>query len=103
MAKTHSAAAIEIGRRILEARHKLGISREDLSALAEMESTSIGRIERGESSPAVESVVRIASALETDPGHFIAGISPDDYGIRSHQVTVQDLIYARSKQRGGGS
>lgn len=102
MATTKSVAAIEIGRRIRESRQKLGISREDLSALSEMEATSIGRIERGESSPSVQSIVRLAFALETDPGQFISGITPDDYGPRSHQVTVRDLIRARGLQAGSG-
>lgn len=98
MAKTHSAAAVEIGRRVRAERQRLGISLEDLGELSEMGSTSIGRIERGVSSPSVETIIRIASALEVEPGHFLTGISPEDYGSRSHQVTVKDLIRARRQQ-----
>ncbi|QIM15392.1 helix-turn-helix transcriptional regulator [Leucobacter insecticola] len=95
MPKTHSAAAIEIGRRIRDVRLQLGISLEDLGELAEIGATSIGRIERGVSSPAVETIIRIAAALEVEPGQFLSGISPDDYGAREHKFTVRDLIKGR--------
>ena len=98
MAKTHSAAAVEIGRRVRAERQRLGISLEELGELSEMGSTSIGRIERGVSSPSVETIIRIASALEVEPGIFLTGVTPADYGIKPHQITVRDLIRARRGQ-----
>lgn len=94
--QTHSDAAVKIGRRVREVRHQLGISLEDLGELAQISWTSIGKIERGVSSPTAESLVRIATALEVDPGAFLTGITADDYGTRAHQVTVRDLIRARA-------
>jgi transcriptional regulator with XRE-family HTH domain len=96
----HSAAAREIGSRIRAARQELGISLEDLGELSEVNWTTIGKIERGASSPTVESLIRIATALEVDAGRFISGITSDAYGQRSHRVTARDLINAR---RLGGS
>ncbi|MBN9613725.1 MAG: helix-turn-helix transcriptional regulator [Actinobacteria bacterium] len=98
MTKFHSAAATEIGRRIRAARHELGISLEDLGELAEVNWTTIGKIERGASSPTVESLIRIATALEVDPGVFITGVTADHYGGRVHQLTARDLINARQEQ-----
>ncbi|QIK63121.1 helix-turn-helix transcriptional regulator [Leucobacter viscericola] len=98
MPKTHSAAAVEIGRRIREVRQLLGISLEDLGELSEIGWTSIGRIERGASSPNAETLVRLATALEVDPGQFLTGITASDYGKRAHQITVRDLIKARREQ-----
>lgn len=100
MPKTHSAAATEIGRRIRETRQRLGISLEDLGELSEIGWTSIGRIERGVSSPTAETLVRLATALEVDPGKFLTGIVATDYGSRNHQITVRDLIKARREQGG---
>lgn len=91
----HSDAAVEIGRRIRAARHELGISLEDLGELAEVNWTTIGKIERGVSSPTVESLIRISTALELDPGSLLTGITSDDYGSRAHQLTARDLIRAR--------
>lgn len=99
MAKIHSQAVAEIGRRIRETRLALGISLEDLGELSEINWTTIGKIERGEQSPNVESVVRIATALDVDAGTLITGITADDYGKRLHQVTARELIRARAGQR----
>lgn len=99
--KIHSAAAQEIGRRIRVARQELGISLEDLGELSEINWTSVGKIERGVSSPTVETLVRLASALEMDPGVFVSGVRADDYGDRNHQLTARELIKERSKRKSG--
>ncbi len=98
MPNYHSLAAVEIGRRIRDARLMLGISMEDLGELSEIGWTSIGRIERGVSSPTAETLIRIAAALDTDPGNFISGIRPEDYGARRHKLTARDVINARRIQ-----
>lgn len=99
MPKIHSAAATEIGRRIRAARQELGVSLEDLGELSEINWTTIGKIERGVSSPTVESLVRIATALEIDAGALLSGITSDDYGSRLHQLTARDFIRARTQHR----
>lgn len=98
MPKIHSAAAAAIGRRIRAARQELGVSLEDLGELSEVNWTTIGKIERGASSPTVESLIRIATALEIDPGILLSGLTSDDYGRRTHQLTARDLIRARAGQ-----
>lgn len=105
MAKVKSVAAIKIGKRIRAVRTQLGISLEDLGELSEISWTNIGKIERGDSSPTAESLVRIATALEVDPGMFLSGVSADDYGRRSHRFTVRDLIKGRDQHlaTGGGA
>ncbi|MHA3724781.1 helix-turn-helix domain-containing protein [Leucobacter sp. HY1910] len=97
MPKTKSAAALKIGGRVRAVRRKLGISLEDLGQLSEISWTNIGKIERGDSSPTAESLVRLATALEVDPGIFLSGITADDYGRRSHRFTVGDLIRGRDR------
>ncbi|MBP1326912.1 transcriptional regulator with XRE-family HTH domain [Leucobacter exalbidus] len=99
MAKVSSVAAVKIGARIRAVRRKFGISLEDLGELSEISWTSIGKIERGASSPTAESLVRLATALEVDPGIFLSGIVADDYGVRAHRFTVRDLIRGRAEQR----
>ncbi|MDI6022753.1 helix-turn-helix transcriptional regulator [Leucobacter sp. UT-8R-CII-1-4] len=95
MSISHSPAAEEIGRRVRKARNARQISLEDLGHLSEINWTTIGKIERGASSPTVESLVRIATALEIDPGSLISGITSDDYRQRQHRLTARDLIAAR--------
>lgn len=98
MPKIHSAAALQIGQRVRAVRQRLGISLEDLGELSEISWTSIGKIERGASSPTAETLVRIATALGVDPGTFLSGITADDYGQRLHQLSARDLIKARAEQ-----
>jgi transcriptional regulator with XRE-family HTH domain len=93
--KFHSAAAAEIGGRIRAARQELGISLEDLGELSEINWTTIGKIERGASSPTVETLVRIATALEVDAGALLSGVTADDYGRRTHRLTAREFIRAR--------
>lgn len=79
---------------------------DDLSELAQLSLTSIGKIERGAQSPTTETLVRIACALDLSPGALISDLTPDDFGGRSHQVTARDLIRERERRRksasGGG-
>ena len=96
----HSEAARIIGARIRDARSALGVSMEDLSALSEVSVTSVGKIERGSQSPTAETLVRLATALEIDPGQLISGITAEEYGHRSHQLTARELIRER-RVRGG--
>jgi len=96
--KIHSAAALQIGQRVRAVRQRLGISLEDLGELSEISWTSIGKIERGASSPTAETLIRLATALEVDPGSFLSGITSDDYGRRLHQLSARDLIKARAEQ-----
>lgn len=98
MAKIHSPAAAKIGELVRATRLRLGISQEDLGELAEINWTSIGKIERGVSSPTVETLVRLATALGVEPGALLTGITADDYGERSHRFTARDLINARAAQ-----
>nr|WP_237467594.1 helix-turn-helix transcriptional regulator [Leucobacter chromiireducens] len=87
---------MKIGQRVRSARQRLGISLEDLGELAEVSWTSIGKIERGAQSPNVETIVRLATALDVEPGTFLTGVTSDDYGQRPHRLTARDLINARA-------
>ena len=53
----------QIGFNIRQLREGKGISQEQLAAKADLHRTHIGRIERGEKTPNVETVHKIAKAL----------------------------------------
>ena len=59
-----SELAKTIGQRIRNYRNKAGLSQEKLAELAGCHSTYIGQLERGEKNATIESVARIASALD---------------------------------------
>lgn len=52
-----------IGRRIKEARHKLGLTQEELGERARLHYSYIGQVERGNKVPSIKTLKKIASAL----------------------------------------
>ena len=54
----------KIGLKIKLLRNKQGISQEELGFRADISKTQIGLIERGESSPTIDTLAQIAKALE---------------------------------------
>lgn len=52
-----------IGRRIKEARHKLGLTQEELGERARLHYSYIGQVERGNKVPSLKTLKKISSAL----------------------------------------
>ncbi|MBW8871072.1 MAG: helix-turn-helix transcriptional regulator [Leifsonia sp.] len=96
MPAPRSRAAQVFGQRVRDARIALGMSQEDISNLADMHVTNYGRVERGEANSELHTIVRIATALDVDPGELLAGL----YGSemlpdRTRAYSVADFIAAR--------
>ncbi|TDP99156.1 MULTISPECIES: helix-turn-helix domain-containing protein [unclassified Leifsonia] len=96
MPAPRSRAAELFGQRVREARIALGMSQEDIANLADMHVTHYGRVERGEANSELHTIVRIATALDVDPGTLMAGL----YGTemlpdRSRAYSVADFLAAR--------
>ena len=94
----HSEAAVTIGGRIRNCRRRLGISLEDLGELANISWTTIGKIERGVQSPSVETIIRISTALDVDPGALLNGVTADQYGERERQAAASEFVSVRSRR-----
>lgn len=56
--------AQSVGRKIGLARRRLGLTQEELSDKVGLHVSTLGRIERGESNPPIQTVNRIAQALK---------------------------------------
>jgi transcriptional regulator with XRE-family HTH domain len=97
--KTHSDAAVILGERVRDHRLKLGLTLEDLASPSEMHWTSVGKIERGQVHPNVETLVRLATALNADPGDFVTGLDSSMYEKRVHGLTAADFIREREASR----
>lgn len=67
----------KIGTKIKLERTKKGYSQEKLAELTDISRTYIGTIERGESSPTIENVAKIAFALQLEL-HELTNISKVD-------------------------
>ena len=62
------------GINLRERRRRLGISQHELSLRAETHMTAISTLELGQRLPRVDTVIRIAGALEATPDELIEGI-----------------------------
>jgi XRE family transcriptional regulator, regulator of sulfur utilization len=58
-----SALAERLGNVIRMHRDRRGLSQEALAALADVDRSFLGEVERGEASPSLETLVKIANAL----------------------------------------
>lgn len=83
-----------IGDRIRNIRKEKGLSQEELAFKASLHSTYIGQIERGEKNATLESIEKIASALNVTLEELFKFIQPakgDDKNILINEI--MDLIY----------
>ena len=53
------------------------MSQERLAERSGLHRTYIGHVERGEVNVALENILRIAAALDIDPGDLVHGLRPD--------------------------
>ncbi|MFB6346162.1 MAG: helix-turn-helix domain-containing protein [bacterium] len=68
-----------ISERIKELRQKKDLTQEQLSSLCNYSRTYIGKIERGEKSPSLETLIRLADALNTDLASLFQEEGSHDY------------------------
>lgn len=71
-----SAATAEFGRRVREGRAALGLTQEELAHAADLHWSYIGQVERGRTNLTLHNLLRLAVALEVDPGTLVTGIEP---------------------------
>lgn len=62
------------GRRIRERRVKLGLSQEQVAERAELHWTFVSGVERGVRNPSLNTIGRLARALDTTPSELLAGL-----------------------------
>ena len=64
--------ALAFGQAVRAARMEQGMAKEELAALAEIERSHMGKIERGEHMPTLALILRIAVALNRSAADLIA-------------------------------
>lgn len=74
MAAFNREIAEHFGRNLLKARRRTMLSQERLGALAGLHRTEIGLLENGRRVAKVDTLVKLAGALEEDPAVLLAGM-----------------------------
>lgn len=72
-----SAAAAHIGERIATARQRYTTTQDQLAVRADIDSSNIRSYEKGRAMPSIHTLVRIAIALDTEPGELLEGLTLD--------------------------
>jgi len=62
------------GERVRERRNQLGISQESAATRIGINWSQLGKIERGQRSLKLETILRIAAGLDIDSGKLISGL-----------------------------
>lgn len=86
MPRVPSAAAAHIGERIRHARTRLTLSTDGLGALTDIDSSNIRSYESGRAMPSIHSLIRIAIALQVDPGELLEGLTLDLFDDRGRRA-----------------
>ena len=76
-AGAHATQAVQaFGARIRSRRHELGLSQERLALQVGLHRTYIGSLERGERNVSLRNIIKLADALDADPGDLLRGLRP---------------------------
>jgi ribosome-binding protein aMBF1 (putative translation factor) len=62
------------GERVRGRRQALGLSQEAAAVRCGIHWTQLGKVERGQRSLRLETIVKIAHGLEVDPGELVSGL-----------------------------
>ncbi|HVT64909.1 MAG TPA: helix-turn-helix transcriptional regulator [Mycobacteriales bacterium] len=71
-----SDALATFGDRVRARRHELDLSQEALADLAGLHWTFVGQVERGRRNLSLHNLLKLAEALNIDPGKLIEGLTP---------------------------
>jgi transcriptional regulator with XRE-family HTH domain len=76
MPTPRSDALQDLGARVRERRRELGLSQEALGDVSGLHWTFVGQVERGRRNISLHNLLRLAQALEVDPGELVKGLQP---------------------------
>lgn len=78
MSKAESSAlnetTREFGERVRERRLELGLSQEAAAVRCGIHWTQLGKVERGQRSLRLETILKIAAGLQVEPGQLVNGL-----------------------------
>ena len=87
-----------IGQRIRNNRTKLGLSQEKLAELAGCHPTYIGQLERGEKNATVESIEKIANALNLPLSKLFEKLGSANIAQKDIALDCYEFISAKTKE-----
>lgn len=93
-----SEIAKAIGQRIRNYRTARGLSQEKLADLCGCHPTYIGQLERGEKNATIESIDKIATALDVSLSKLFDKLGGRDDGSRDTPLECYEFLSAKTKE-----
>ncbi len=104
-----SEIAVLVGQNIRKIRQTRGLSQENLALKAEMNPSYVGQVERGEKSPTIDSLEKIANGLDVELEelfHFnnnveiqqMTVLKKIEFELKSRTEEEQEVVYRFVKQ-----
>lgn len=93
-------AARLLGGRVRAGRQRTGLTQMDFALLVGMNVAHLGRIERGEGNPNLETLVRLAHALDLDVADLVGGIRVEHFPPLPTTYSVREFIREKQKRAG---
>ena len=87
-----------LGQRIRNYRTAKGLSQEKLAELSGCHPTYIGQIERGEKNATIESIARIATALNVSLSKLFEKLGACENGASDIPLACYELLSAKTKE-----
>ena len=87
-----------LGKRIRNYRTAKGLSQEKLAELSGCHPTYIGQIERGEKNATIESIEKIATALNVSLSRLFEKLGVQEHGERDIPLECYEFLSAKTKE-----
>lgn len=85
--------AVSFGKNLRACRSSAAISQAELGERASLHRTEVGLLERGARVPRIDTLIKLASALSTQPGELLKGIDWQSEG--GFVLTGADYVSAK--------
>lgn len=98
MDKAMSEIAKSVGQRIRNYRTRQGLSQEKLAEMSGCHPTYIGQVERGEKNATLESIEKIAAALNVSLSKLFEKLGGQDDGTKDIPLECYEFLSAKTKE-----
>ena len=88
---------VRFGKSLVACRKRAGLSQEELGFRATLHRTEVGMLERGIRLPRIDTLIKLAGALEIPPGELLVGLDWTPGGPRSGEFQVSEEMPADSR------
>lgn len=82
--------AIRFGKNLVRARKRAGLSQEEVGIRATLHRTEVGMLERGIRLPRIDTLIKLAGAIEVEPAELLDGLDWSPAIPSTGRFTVRD-------------